>query len=179
MVNYWYVILWSGFVDRSNHSWIRSFHWPVTNSVLVVYLTLTLSGRVKKGGWSNLWDLSLLLCMSCCYELLYVAEEVEVVVEARFRVRFHPPSLLKDSMNIDHIHHTMWPLICATMTKHFSHLWQFALEKLSLGHSWKTFQGHTLSHTVSTVFIIIFLWKTYRSLWFQQPFVCNKRCCLI
>ena len=51
--------------------------------------------------------------MSCCYELLYVAEEVEVVVEARFRVRFHPPSLLKDSMNIDHIHHTMWPLICA------------------------------------------------------------------
>ena len=150
MVNYLYVILWSGFVDRSNHSWIRSFHWPVTNSVLVVYLTLTLSGRVKKGGWSNLWDLSLLLFMRCCYELLYVAE-VEVVVEARFQVRFPPPAL----QGLPHppppaqghyeyrSHTSQW--FETTVTKHLSHLWQFALEKLSLGPDFmKNFSG---SHT--------------------------------
>ena len=96
----------------------RSVLWSplliVTNSALLATLTLSR----WKGGSSNLWDLSPLLFMSCCYELLYVAEHVDLLFEARFRVRFHPhhptnpttpraptPAILpKDSMNIDHIH---------------------------------------------------------------------------
>ena len=68
----------------------RSVLWSllliVTNSGLLATLTLS---RWKRGS-SNLWDLSPLLFMSCCYELLYVAEHVDLLFEARFRVRFHP-----------------------------------------------------------------------------------------
>ena len=160
----------------------RSVLWSllliVTNSGLLATLTLS---RWKSGS-SNLWDLSPLLFMSCCYELLYVAEHVDLLFEARFRVRFHPhhphhpkrtqspnPSYLAQGLHEYRSHRSrrgtaaIWSLACVQRWQSAFHI----CDKLKL---------------IPSLLFVHKLWQ-YESLAsrFQPrtPFVWNKRSHLI